>query len=91
MIAFAIAGRIGTRDVGREWDVADAIENAEEVFVPISGGIEADVALAEFGAGDDFGVQFVVLAEKKMFADADFTAGTNQAFPFVWLSGELAG
>jgi len=71
--------------------VADAIEGGEEVFVLISGGLEADVALAEFGAGDDLGLQFVVFAEIKMFADANFAAGTNQAFPVVGLSRELAG
>jgi len=71
--------------------VADAIEGGEEIVVLIRGGLEADVALAELGAGDDLGLQFVVLAEKKMLADADFAAGTNQASPIVGLSGELAG
>ena len=48
------------------------------------------MALAEFRAGQDLGLQFVMLAEEQAFADADLASGTNQAFPIVGLGGELA-
>ncbi len=31
LIPLAIVGRIRTRDIGREWDVADAVEGSEEI------------------------------------------------------------
>ena len=66
--------------------MADAVEHVVKI-----GGLKsidrakADLALAEFSAGDDFGWQFVILAEEQALADADFAAGTNQAFPVVGL------
>ena len=55
--------------------------------------LKADAALAEFCAGQDLGLKFfaIALAEKQAFADADFAAGTNQAFPIVRVGGKLAG
>jgi hypothetical protein len=50
LIAIAVAGGIETRDVGRERDVADAIEDGIEIF----DRLKADMALAETGAGKDF-------------------------------------
>lgn len=94
LIAFAIAGRIRTGDVGRERDVADAIEGGEEVVHALN-GLKADAALAEFGAGQDIGLKFseiaIVLAEEQSFTDAYFAAGANQAFPIVGIGGKLAG
>ena len=57
LVAFAIAGRIGTRDIGRERDVADAIEGSEEIVGAARDGLKADAALAEFPAGEDLGLQ----------------------------------
>ena len=56
------------------------------------------MAFAEFSAGDDFGLKFVVvifvqspvLSEYEMLADGDFAAGADQAFPFVGIGAELA-
>ncbi len=94
LIAFAIAGGIRARDVGRERDVADAIEGGEESVHALN-GLKADAALAEFGAGQDLGLKFfeiaIVLAEEQSLADAYFAAGANQAFPIVGIGGELAG
>jgi len=101
LVAIEIARRIGARDVRRKWDVADAAENGEEVvctvvfvtviFVMFSGKrLKADAAFAELAASENFGLQFVVLTEKKAFAHADFASGANQAFPIVWVSGKLA-
>jgi hypothetical protein len=64
LIALAIAGRIGARDVGRKRDVANAIEGGEEIVALIivaliiaalisaglQAGFEADAALTEPGA-----------------------------------------
>jgi len=91
LIAFAIAGRVGARDVGRERDVADAIEGGEEGVGGLKGGREADAALAELGAGQDIGLQFVLFSEEKAFAYADLAAGTNQALPIVGFGGDLPG
>jgi hypothetical protein len=87
LIPLPIMGRIRSRDIRREWDVADAVESSEE----IDHGLKTDAAQAEFRAGQDLGLQFIPLAEKQAFADADLAAGPNQAFPIVGLGGELAG
>jgi hypothetical protein len=95
LIALAVVGRIWARDVGREWDVADAIESGEEIVTALKAALKdrlkADAALAEFRAGKNLGLQFVTLAEKEVFADGDLTAGADQAFPIVGLRGKLAG
>jgi hypothetical protein len=93
LVALEIARRIGARDIGRKRDVADAVENRKEIVVAVifSGeGLETDAAFAEFGAGKNFGLQFVVLAEEKVFANTDLASGADQALPIVGLSGKLA-
>jgi hypothetical protein len=93
LVAFAIAGRIGARDIGRERDVADAIEDGEEVVGALRSRLKADAARAEFPTGEDLGLQFdlILRAEEQAFANADLAAGTDEAFPIVGISGELAG
>ncbi len=93
LIAIAIGGGIGARDVGRERNVADAVEDVVKLGDRAGAVIDrrkTDVAFAEGSAGDDLGLEFVVLAEKQALADADLAAGTNQAFPIVGLGGKLA-
>ena len=63
LIAVAVVGRVSAVDVGRKWNMADAVESGEEIIGGAE-GIEADGALAEFAAGENFGLQVVVLAEK---------------------------
>ena len=46
---------------------------------------EPNVPLAKFASSNDLGRKFVVLAEEEMLADGDLTAGTDEAFPFVWI------
>jgi len=87
LIPLTIMGGIRTRDIRREWNVADAVKGSEE----IDDGLKTDAAQAEFRAGEDLGLQFIPLAEKQAFAHADFAAGPNQAFPIVGLGGELVG
>jgi len=84
LIAVAIAGKIRAGDVGREWDVSDAVEDREKIVCSLKGGLKADAALAEFRAGEDLGLQLILLAEEQALADADFTAGPDKAFPIVW-------
>ena len=61
LVALAVGGRIVAGDVGRQRDVADLFDAGEEV---VDGG-EADVALAEFAAGDDLGLEFVVVRRRR--------------------------
>ncbi len=70
--------------------MADAIESGEEIVFALKDRVEADATLAEFGAGEDFGLQFIVLAKEESFANTDLAAGANQAFPIVGLGGKLA-
>src|SRR5712671_1193719 len=87
LIAFAIAGRIRTRDVGWKGNVADAVQNGIEIVNPL----EANAAFAEFPSAENFGPQLIVFTEKQPFTYANLAAGTNQAFPIVRLGCELAG
>jgi hypothetical protein len=87
LIAFAIAGRILTRDVGREGHVSDAIENGMEIV----NRLEANAAFTEFPSAENFGLQLIVFTEKQPFTYANLAAGTNQTSPIVRLGGELAG
>jgi hypothetical protein len=86
LIAVAIGGGIRAGNVRRKRDVADAIEGGEK----IRDRSEADVALAEFRAGQDFSLEFVLLAEVQAFTDADLAAGTDQAFPVIWVGRDLS-
>ncbi len=87
LITFVVGRTVRARDVRRQRDVADQVDASEE----IGHGSEADMALAEFPAGDNFSLKLILLSKKKMLADRDLTAGTNQAFPFVGIVPELTG
>ena len=87
LIAIAVGGGIVAGDVGRERDVADPFHAGEEIV----DGSEAYLALAEFAAGDDLGMKFVMIAEEKMFADSDLSAGPDQTFPLVGIALQLPG
>jgi hypothetical protein len=86
LVAVAIGRRIEARDVRRQRDMADFIDAGEEVV----NGCEADVALAKFAAVDYLGMEFVVLAQEKMLADADFAAGADEALPNVRIALQLS-
>ena len=85
--AIAVGGGVVGGDVGGEGDVADLFHAGEEVIH----GDETDMALAEFAAGDDFGLKFVVIAEEKMFADSNLAARPDQTFPIVGIALQLPG
>ena len=101
LVAMEIARRIGAGDVRRKRDVADAAESGEEVVLAVvfvmvifvifsDKRLKADAAFAKVGAGENFGLQFVVLTEKKAFANADLASGANQALPIVGVKRKLA-
>jgi hypothetical protein len=85
LIAVAIGGGVGAGDVGRERDVADFFHASEEV----AHRSEADAALAEFAAGDDLGLELVVIPKEKMLADSDFAAWADQTLPFIRIALQL--
>jgi hypothetical protein len=65
--------------------VADLFYVGEEI---VDRG-EADVALAEFAAGDDLGMEFVIIAEEKMLADSNLAARPDQTLPVVGIPLQL--
>ena len=87
LVAFAVSGGIFAGDVGRKRDVSDLVDAGEKIV----DGVEADAALSERSAGDDFGAERAVFSEEETLADIDLAAGTNETFPFVGVLPELAG
>lgn len=85
LVAVAIVRGIRTGDVGREGDMADLVDCGKEIV----DWREADVALTEFAAGNDFGAEFIVGSEEKMLADGDFAAGADEAFPVIGIVLQL--
>lgn len=86
LVAVAVGGGIRTDDVGRKRNVADVFHLGKKILC----GGEADVALSELAAGDDFGLKFIVVAEVELLADCDLAAGTDETLPVVGLALELA-
>ena len=92
LIRLPVGGDVGTIDVRRQWNVADAIEHAEEVVH----GIEAKMALAKSAAAHDFGREFVrrfvgLAAEIDSLAQSELAAGMDQRFPLRRMRGDLPG
>ena len=48
------------------------------------------MAFTKLAAGDHFGLEFVVITEIEMLADADLAAGADQAFPYIGIVIQLA-
>jgi hypothetical protein len=87
LIAVAVGGGISAGDVRRKRDVADLLDPGEEVVCQS----EADVAFAKFAAGEDLGLEFVVVAAKEeMLADSDFAARADETSPIVRIALPLA-
>src|SRR5215831_1984680 len=73
--------------------MADALDYREEVLEPLpcfARRREADMTLAEFSTGDDFGLQFVMISEEEVLADRNFSAGPNEALPVLRIGLQLA-
>ncbi len=87
LIALAVGGGIFPRDVGREGDMSDALEDGEEIFRRN----ESDVTFPEGSAGDYLGLQFILRAKEEMLSNSDFAAGADETLPFIWLRCDLAG
>lgn len=86
LVAFAVGGGIFAGDVGRKRDVSDLVDAGEKIL----DGIEADAAFSERSAGEDFGVQLVVVPKEKMFADIDLATRTDETLPVVGILLQLA-
>jgi hypothetical protein len=86
LVALAVVRRISPRNVRRERNVSDAIEDRKEIV----DRIEADMALAVFAAVKNLGLEFVAVSEVKALTDSDFASGANQALPVVGMTGKLA-
>jgi hypothetical protein len=89
LITLPIRQGILAFDIRGQWDVPDAIEDRKEIH-PIRQRLKTDAPLAELPTGNDMGFQFIRVAEKQSFSDADFTPGPNQALPLIGLGGKLA-
>jgi hypothetical protein len=86
LVSIAVGGGVVASDVRWQGDVADLFKNGKEII----DWTEADVPFAKLGAGDDFGMEFIVITEIEMLADADLPTRADQAFPFIWFVMELA-
>ena len=83
LVALAIAVRIVAADVGRQWGVADAVEDGEEIV----DRVEAEQALAEVVAFEDFGFERDCAGGRgkdENFADAYFSAGMDEGAPEIF-------
>jgi hypothetical protein len=67
--------------------MTDLFQAREEIFH----GRKAYLTLAKTAAGNYLGAQFILFSKEQGFADTDLPSRTHQAFPRVWMLGELAG
>ena len=79
LVLLAVEGGVGAINVGREWNVPDALKNSEEV----SYRIEAQVTFAEGASIDDFGGEVVrisrrISAEVNALTDTEFASGIDR-------------
>lgn len=84
LVAFFVAGLIGAVDVGREGNVADALQ----LFMNGSCAGELDFTLALIEMSGDGGGE--MWGEFYLFADEEFFAGTDEGSPAVALGIESA-
>jgi hypothetical protein len=84
LVAIAVGGRIGALDVGREGDVAEALEGGIEIRV----AVKPDGALAELAPGNN--LAFEALIEPDAFADRQFAAGMDERLPIAAVRGNAA-
>ena len=82
LVALAIILLIAAVNVGRQRDVADAIEGSVEIV----DRLEAEEAVAVLAAFEDFGLEFDGAGwrgEHENLADGDFASGTDERAPAV--------
>jgi hypothetical protein len=89
LIALPIRDGIRAFDIRGQRDVPDAVQDCEEILLTVQ-LVKTDATFPELAAGNDLRFQFIGVAEKQSFSNADFTPGPNQAFPVVGLGGKLA-
>lgn len=86
LITLPVVGTVGASEVGRQGDVAQALQRGEE----IRRRGEAQAPFAVVSACHDLGQEFA-LPEFEVFAHVDFASGTDQGFPFGRILAELPG
>ena len=79
LVAFPVSRDIVPADIGWKWDVSQPFNDRKKLH----DWIKAQAALAEGSAVDDLRPQFIVFAEEKPFAYADFAPWPNKTFPFI--------
>jgi hypothetical protein len=83
LVTISVSQIVGTMDVGREWDMANPLEDFKEPLFPF----KANTALAKLAAGNDLGKQFTfpaftVIAKPQELPYSYLSTGTNQTLPF---------
>jgi len=86
LIAFSITRAVWPVDIGRQWNMPQALHQTKEIRCRA----KLDAALTEASPGYDFGLQFVFPKEKAL-AHPNFAAGADQALPFIWFQRYLPG
>jgi len=89
LIALSIRHRIRAVDIRGKRDVPDAVQDCKEILLTLR-LLKTDAAFPKLPGGNDLRFQFIAVAEKQSFSNADFAPGPNQAFPVVGLGGKLA-
>jgi hypothetical protein len=91
LVAIAVGGCVVAMDVGRQGNVADAVEDGEEVDAGrIGDRSEFEEALAEGAALKDFGFEEDFArgrGEDEALADGNLAAGTHEGAPLVGCCG----
>ena len=89
LVALAVGLCVGAADVRRQGNVADAVENGEEILHRI----EAQHPCAEFAALDDLGPQrdlAVRRGENQNLTEGDFPARPDQCAPEIFARSQLS-
>src|SRR5581483_6896164 len=81
LVSLMVARAIWPVNVGGQWHVADLFHHPPE----IRQGTKTDGPLTEASAGQDLGLEFLLLVEKQTFPNADLAPRPDQALPVVRL------
>src|SRR5215469_8178180 len=86
LVAVAVGGPVLTRDIGRQWNMANPIYDLRKV----GDGSKSDMPLAKRAPRDHIGPQLGVLAEEKCLTHSYLSAGTNETLPFIRFLADLS-
>src|SRR5581483_3361293 len=80
-----VARAVWPINVGRQWHMADLFHHPPE----IRQGTKTDGPLTEASAGQDLGLEFVLLIEEQTFPNSDLAPRPDQTLPVVRLLRNL--